>query len=63
LQKLRRHGRMPESDADQLAGVTRVPGLFWVGLFGVVNVIALLVGAGLLAGPILGGIDLPGPGQ
>jgi hypothetical protein len=63
LQKLRRHGRMPESDADQLAGVTRVPGLFWVGLFGVVNVIALLVGAGLLAGPILAGVDLPGPGQ
>jgi hypothetical protein len=53
LQSLRSRGRMPQSDADQLAGVTRVPALVWVGLFGVVNVIALLIGALLLAGPIL----------
>ncbi|MCO8272403.1 M50 family metallopeptidase [Actinoplanes sp. TRM 88003] len=50
LQSLRRRGRMPESDADQLAHITHVPALFWVGVFLVVNVIALLVGAFLLAG-------------
>ncbi|WP_305785301.1 M50 family metallopeptidase [Symbioplanes lichenis] len=50
LQKLRSRGRMPESDADQLAGVTRVPALFWVGVFLVVDLAALVVGAFLLAG-------------
>lgn len=50
LQTLRRRGRLPGSDADQLAGVTRVPALFWVGLFGLVNLAALVVGATLLAG-------------
>ena len=30
LQRLRRRGRMPDSDADQLARLTRVPALFWV---------------------------------
>jgi hypothetical protein len=59
LQTLRRRGRMPESDADQLAGVTRVPGLFWVGVFGAVNLVALFVGAGLLAGPMISAADLP----
>ena len=43
-------GRMPESDADQLARVTHVPALFWVGVFLLVNVAALVVGAFLLAG-------------
>jgi hypothetical protein len=41
---------MPESDADQLAHVTHVPALFWVGFFLLVNVAALVVGAFLLAG-------------
>src|SRR3954469_11498345 len=50
LQSLRRRGRMPESDADQLAHVTHVPALFWVGLFLIVNVAALVVGGFLLAG-------------
>ena len=50
LQRLRSRGRLPDSDADQLARLTRLPGLFWVGLFGVVNLLALLAGAGLLAG-------------
>lgn len=59
LQRLRRGGRMPESDADQLAGLTGVPGLVWVGLFGAVNVLALLVGAALLAAPALRDLDLP----
>ena len=48
LQRLRRRGRLPGSDADQLAGVTRVPAITWVGLFGIVNLAALAVGAFLL---------------
>jgi hypothetical protein len=50
LQSLRRRGRMPDSDADQLAHVTHVPALFWVTVFLVVDVAALVVGAFLLAG-------------
>ncbi len=60
LQTLRRRGRLPDSDADQLAGVTRIPALLWVAVFGVVNVAALLVGVLLLAGPMLP--DLPALG-
>ncbi|AGZ46121.1 M50 family metallopeptidase [Actinoplanes friuliensis] len=50
LQKLRGRGRMPESDADQLAGITHVPAIFWVGVFLVVDLAALVVGAFMLAG-------------
>jgi hypothetical protein len=59
LQTLRRRGRMPASDADQLAGITFLPGLFWVGLFGVVNLVALVAGAMLLASPSLASLGLP----
>ncbi len=50
LQRLRRRGRMPESDADQLAGVTHLPAIFWVAVFGLVNIAALVLGVFLLAG-------------
>jgi hypothetical protein len=50
LQTLRRRGRMPESDADQLAGVTHLPAIFWVAVFGLVNLAALVLGVLLLAG-------------
>ncbi|MEV4636250.1 M50 family metallopeptidase [Actinoplanes sp. NPDC049548] len=50
LQKLRSRGRMPESDADQLAGLSHVPALFWVGVFLAVDVAALVAGGFLLAG-------------
>ena len=50
LQSLRSRGRMPESDADQLAGLTRIPALFWVGVFLIVDVAALVTGVFLLAG-------------
>jgi hypothetical protein len=53
LQALRRRGRLPDSDADQLARVTRVPGLIWVGLFGVVNLAAMILGGALLASSLL----------
>jgi hypothetical protein len=46
-------GRPPESDADQLAGLTAVPGGVWVGLFLLVALVALAVGARLLVpGPL-----------
>jgi hypothetical protein len=50
LQSLRSRGRMPESDADQLARISHVPALFWVGVFLMVNLAALIVGGFLLAG-------------
>ncbi|MGQ5260359.1 M50 family metallopeptidase [Micromonospora sp. ZYX-F-536] len=53
LQRLRSRGRMPASDADQLAGLTPFPAFFWVTFFALVNVVALVAGALLLAGPIL----------
>ena len=49
-------GRAPESDADQLAGLTGVPGGVWVGLFLVVALVALAIGARLL---IPGPLNLP----
>lgn len=52
MQHLRRRGYLPDSDADQLARVTRIPALFWVGVFGLVNLAALVLGAALLAEPV-----------
>lgn len=57
LQRLRGRGRLRDSDADQLAALTRVPGLLWVGLFGLVNLAALVLGGALLTAPWLP--DLP----
>ena len=59
LQSLRSRGRMRESDADQLARVTHVPALFWVGLFLLVNLAALTIGAFLLAGQWLPELSSP----
>ncbi|MGC4852034.1 M50 family metallopeptidase [Micromonospora sp. DT4] len=53
LQRLRSRGRMPASDADQLAGLTPFPAFFWVVVFALVNLVALVAGALLLASPIL----------
>jgi hypothetical protein len=44
LQTSRRKRRAPHSDADQLAGLTPLPALFWVGFFLLVDVAALLLG-------------------
>ncbi len=38
VQRQRRRGIARDSDADQLAGLTRVPGLLWIGLFLIVAV-------------------------
>lgn len=53
LQRLRGRGQLRDSDADQLARLTRVPGLLWVGLFGLVNIGALVLGGSLLTSPWL----------
>ncbi|GGL08573.1 M50 family metallopeptidase [Mangrovihabitans endophyticus] len=55
LQNQRSRGRMPESDADQLARITHVPALFWVFVFFVTNLAALAAGVFLLAGQFLNG--------
>jgi hypothetical protein len=43
LQHARVRGRAPDSDADQLARLTRVPALMWVLLFGAVGLTVLAV--------------------
>ena len=48
LQRARRGGRGRGSDADQLAGLTRVPAVVWVGVLFVLDVAALLAGAWLI---------------
>jgi hypothetical protein len=48
LQRQRRRGRAPASDADQLARLTGVPPTLWVVVFGIVAVGALIAGARLL---------------
>jgi hypothetical protein len=44
LQTARGHRRAPDSDADQLARLTPFPAVFWVGVFLVVDVGALVLG-------------------
>ena len=48
LQRSRWRGAAAASDADQLARLTRVPGLFWVGVFLLITIAALAVGSWLL---------------
>ena len=43
LQHARTRGRAPDSDADQLARMTRVPAMVWVVLFGAVGLAVLAV--------------------
>jgi hypothetical protein len=49
LQQKRARRQARDSDADQLARLTGVPGLAWVGVFAVLAVLALVLGAQLLA--------------
>jgi hypothetical protein len=48
LQRLRTRGRARDSDADQLARLTGIPGGLWLTAFGVVAIAALTTGAGWL---------------
>jgi hypothetical protein len=50
LQRARRRRAAPDSDADQLARLTRVPALVWVGVFLLVDVGALALGGWWLVG-------------
>ncbi len=51
LQTLRWRRQLPNSDADQLARLTRVPGLLWVVFFALVASAALVLGGRLLLLP------------
>ncbi|HEX3779490.1 MAG TPA: M50 family metallopeptidase [Pseudonocardiaceae bacterium] len=48
LQRKRSRVRSPDSDADQLARLTRIPGLVWVFVFGLVAIAALALSASWL---------------
>jgi hypothetical protein len=48
LQRARRRRAVADSDADQLARLTRVPAVVWVGLFLLVDLGALVVGGSWL---------------
>jgi hypothetical protein len=50
LQSLRRRGRMPDSDADQLARLSHVPGFLFVCLFALIDIAVLVIGVFMLAG-------------
>ncbi|WP_377269476.1 M50 family metallopeptidase [Peterkaempfera sp. SMS 1(5)a] len=50
LQRKRRHGGAPDSDADQLARLTGVAAVLWVGLFLVTALASLLAGGSWLIG-------------
>jgi len=54
LQRVRRGGRARNSDADQLARLTHLPGLVWVGVF-----LVVAGGCAVLAGAFLGLTPLP----
>jgi hypothetical protein len=53
LQRKRRRGRAPTSDADQLAVLTGVPGILWVGFFLVCTLGALALGSWWLLEPLV----------
>lgn len=58
LQAGRRRRRSSQSDADQLARLTHLPGLLWVGVFGLINLAALAYAVHLLLWPAL--VELTG---
>jgi peptidase M50B-like protein len=51
LQRLRWRGAARRSDADELARLTRLPGLFWVAVFGLITFGAATVGCYILLVP------------
>ncbi|AYF76285.1 M50 family peptidase [Nocardia yunnanensis] len=54
LELQRNRAYEPDSDADQLARLTRIPGLLWVLLFGAIAVCSLLLGGRLLLADVRG---------
>jgi hypothetical protein len=59
LQWQRGRGRAPQSDADQLAKLTGVPGLAWVFLFGVIALGGAILGAHWLVPNLTNHVSLP----
>jgi hypothetical protein len=59
LQWQRSRGRAPQSDADQLAKLTGVPGIAWVLLFGVVALGCAILGAHWLVPELTRHVSLP----
>jgi hypothetical protein len=57
LQAQRYSGRAGNSDADQLASLTRLPGLFWVFVFALIGLGALVLGGYWLV-PVAGHLPL-----
>ncbi len=53
LQRKRRRGAARDSDADQLARITPLAGIVWVGIFLLVTLLCLAVGALWLLSPVL----------
>ncbi|MGO1054090.1 M50 family metallopeptidase [Crossiella sp. CA198] len=58
LQRKRRRGRARDSDADQLARLTGLPGILWVTVFGLVALGALALGGNWLLAEVLDGWSL-----
>ena len=54
LQGARRRGRARDSDADQLARLTGVPGIVWIGMFLLVTLGSPVVGALVLVPGLTG---------
>jgi Peptidase M50B-like len=54
LQAARRRGRARDSDADQLARLTGVPGIVWIGMFLLVTLGSLVVSALVLVPGLTG---------
>ncbi|WP_131743017.1 M50 family metallopeptidase [Actinomadura roseirufa] len=61
LQRMRARHMAPSSDADQLAHLTGVPGLAWVGLFASVALLSLVAGAALLFPDAASSAHIPEP--
>jgi hypothetical protein len=55
LQQLRRRGQLPDSDADQLARLTRIPAIVWIAVFALVTAGAAVLGGALLVEPLVAG--------
>nr|WP_243659060.1 M50 family metallopeptidase [Tamaricihabitans halophyticus] len=53
LQRKRRRGRAPDSDADQLARLTGVPGALWLLIFAVMALTCVVVGGTTLLAEVL----------
>ena len=61
LQRQRMRGRARNSDVDQLATITRIPALVWLGAQLAIAVACLVIGGGWMLAPALGTFELTLP--